>query len=99
MCACGTQASIHFVVQRERKVGAMADRRGTLAAETTEFARPRTGDDRVRFLRLAVLENARALQHEAAAPAADPPGDPLESDEGGCPVAAVHHHVLDVTLA
>jgi hypothetical protein len=35
----------------------------------------------------------------AAVSTSDPPGNPLESDEGRRPVAAVHHHVFDVTVA
>src|SRR4026208_1500660 len=39
------------------------------------------------------------MSQERAIPAGDPPDDPLESDERRRPVAAVHHHVFDMTFA
>ena len=63
----------------------MTDRGGALAAETAEFARPPAGDDGVGFLRPAVFEDARALEHEAAVPASDPPAEPLESTKAAVP--------------
>src|SRR5439155_26759793 len=56
-------------------------------------------DDEVGLLRRAVLEYCSALEHKAARFPCNVPDDPLEADERGRAVAAVHHQVFDIPLA
>src|SRR5213595_2525117 len=56
-------------------------------------------DDEVGLLRRAVLEYSSALEHKAARFPCNVPDDPLEADERGRAVAAVHHQVFDMPLA
>src|ERR1051326_2782686 len=91
--------SSELVTQREGMLHAVTHTRVALATQTLQLARRRTGNDAIRFLRVAVLEHASSLHNEAAAPAADLSDDALESDEGCRTVAPIHHEVLDVRVA
>src|SRR6266571_2329539 len=73
--------------------------RRALAAQALKFSRARARDDKIGFLRHAVLEYSSALQYEAARFLRNVPDDPLEADERGRAVAAVHHQVFDMPLA
>src|SRR5438445_7420320 len=73
--------------------------RGALAAQASKLSGSGARDDGIGLLRHAVLEYSRALEHEAARFPCNVPDDPLEADERGRAVAAVHHQVLDVPLA
>src|SRR2546425_2458988 len=73
--------------------------RGALAAQATKLSGSGARDDGIGLLRHAVLEYASALEHKAAGSPGNAPDDPLETDERGRAVAAVHHQVLDMPLA
>src|SRR5262245_52734622 len=79
-------------------LGSVSNGGCAVALEAVEFPRRGAGDYRVGLLRLAVLENAGALEHEAAGLAGDSSDDSLESDEGRRTVTAVHHEVFDLSL-
>src|SRR5438128_2908993 len=74
------------------------DRRRALAPPASQRSGARARNDVVRLLRHAVLEYSSALQHEAARFPCNVSDDPLEADERGRAVAAVHHQVFDVPL-
>src|SRR5438876_12140103 len=57
-----------------------------------------TGDE-VGPLRHALLESSSVLEHKAARFPCNVSDDPLEADERGRAVAAVHHQVFDMPLA
>src|SRR5207244_11388118 len=73
--------------------------RCALPAQAPKLSRSGARDDGIGLLRHAVLEYSRALEHEAARFPCNVPDDPLEADERGRAVAAVHHQVFDVRLA
>src|SRR5437867_4345335 len=73
--------------------------RRALAAQASKLSRAGARNDEIGFLRHAVLEYSSALEHEAARFACNVPDDPLEADECGRAVAAVHHQVFDMPLA
>src|SRR5438876_2522373 len=75
------------------------DCRRALAAQASKLSRAGARNDRIGFLRHAVLEHSTALEHEAARFPRKAPDDSLEADERGRAVAAVHHQVLNVPLA
>src|SRR3972149_6304547 len=77
----------------------MPNSRHALAAQAAKLARAGARDDGIGLLRHATLEYASALEHEAARSPCKVPDDPLEADERGRAVAAVHHHVFDMSLA
>src|SRR5436309_13978726 len=56
-------------------------------------------DDELSLLRRAALEYSSALEHKAARFPCNVPDDPLEADERGRAVAAVHHQVFDMPFA
>src|SRR5438094_3040987 len=67
-------------------------------AQAPKLSRSGARDDGIGLLRHAVLECSSALQHEAARFPCNVSDDPLEADERGRAVAAVHHQVFDVPL-
>src|SRR5437773_10335510 len=69
------------------------------AAQASKLSCAGARDDEVGLLRRAVLEYSSALEHKAARFPCNVPDDPLEADERGRAVAAVHHQVLDMPLA
>src|SRR5436309_11156548 len=73
--------------------------RRALAPQTLKLSCARARNDEIGFLRHAVLEYSSALEHKAARFPRNLPDDPLEADERGRAVAAVHHQVLDLPLA
>src|SRR6267378_8642791 len=73
--------------------------RRAFAAQATKLSGPGARDNGIGLLRHAVLEYSSALEHKAARFPCNVPDDPLEADERGRAVAAVHHHVLDMALA
>src|SRR5439155_23962713 len=73
--------------------------RRALAAQATKLSGSGARDDGIGLLRHAVLEHSSALEHKAARLPCNVPDDPLEADERGRAVAAVHHQVLDMALA
>src|SRR6185437_3547719 len=77
----------------------VADRRAARPREPRERARRGAWDDHVGLLRLAALEDARALHHERTGLSSESPGDAFEPDERRRSVTAVHHEVFDVALA
>src|SRR5437762_13130548 len=77
----------------------MPDSRRALAAQASKLSRAGARDDDIRLLRRAVLEYSRTLEDEAARFPCNVPDDPLEADERGRAVAAVHHQVFDMPLA
>src|SRR6266699_755032 len=77
----------------------VSNSRRALAAQAMKFSRARARDDEIGFLRHAVLEYSGALQDEAARLPCNVPDDPLEADERGRAVGAVHHQVVDMPLA
>src|SRR5213079_3749804 len=77
----------------------MPDSRRALAAQASKLSRAGARDDDIRLLRRAVLEYSRTLEDEAARFPCNVPDDPLEADECGRAVAAVHHQVFDMPLA
>src|SRR6266446_8627183 len=73
--------------------------RRALAAQAPKLSRAGARDDDRGLLRRAVLEYSSTLEHEAAPFPCNVPDDPLEADERGRAVAAVHHQVFDMPLA
>src|SRR4029077_3279156 len=73
--------------------------RRAVATQATKLSGSRARDDGIGLLRHAVLEYSGALEHKAARFPCNVPDDPLETDERGRAVAAVHHQVLDMPLA
>src|SRR2546425_6328499 len=73
--------------------------RRALAAQAPKLSCAGARDDEVGLLRRAVLEYSSALEHKAARFPCNVPDDPLEADERGRAVAAVHHQVFDMPLA
>src|SRR3954468_18138824 len=71
-------ASAQLVAQRDGMLHAVADGGAAVALEAGQVARRGAGDHGVGLLRLSVLEDTGALEHEGAAPAADATDDPLE---------------------
>src|SRR2546422_2463354 len=70
-----------------------------LAAEAPKLSRAGARDDDIGLLRRAVLEYSSTLEHEAARIPCNAPDDPLEADERGRAVAAIHHQVFDMPFA
>src|SRR2546428_9798929 len=79
-------------------LGPMPNSRRALAAQAPKLSRAGARDYEIGLLRHAVLEYSSALQHEAARFPCNVSDDPLEADERGRAVAAVHHQVFDVPL-
>src|SRR5713101_6924296 len=77
----------------------MPNSRRALAAQAPKLSRAGARDYEIGLLRHAVLEYSSALKHEAARFPCNVPDDPLEADERGRAVAAVHHQVFDMPLA
>src|SRR5881396_1870113 len=73
--------------------------RRALAAQAPKLSCARARNDGIGLLRHAVLEYSSALEHKAARFPCNVPDDPLEADERGRAVAAVHHQVLDMAIA
>ncbi len=73
--------------------------RRALAAQASKLSCGGARNDGIGFLRHTVLEYSSALEHEAARFACKVPDDPLEADERGRAVAAVHHQVFGMPLA
>src|SRR5947209_18500797 len=73
--------------------------RRAFAAQASKLSGTGPRDDEIRLLRRAALEYSSALQHEAARFPCNLPDDPLEADERGRAVAAVHHQVFDMPFA
>src|SRR5258706_11528181 len=84
------------VIQREEVLRAVAEGRTAVSTEALELSGRGSRDDGIGLLRLGVLEYSDALEHETSGPATEAPNDPLEADERGRAVAAVHHQVLDL---
>src|SRR5678815_4281629 len=78
---------------------AVPHRRRSLTAQRAKLSSARARNDDVGLRRHAILERARTLKHEAARFSCNLPDDPLEADERGRAIAAVHHQVCDVPLA
>src|SRR5947207_15479742 len=55
-----------LIVQHERMLSAVPDSRRALAAQILKFSSAGAGNDEVGLLRHTILEDARALEHEAA---------------------------------
>src|SRR5438874_13587237 len=75
------------------------DSRRSFAAQASKLSGTGPRDDEIGLLRHAALEYSRALEHKAARFSCNVPDDPLEADERGRAVAAVHHQVFDMPLA
>src|SRR5437667_2029908 len=73
--------------------------RRALAAQASKLSCTGPRDDEIRLLRRAALEYSSALEHKAARFPCHVPDDPLEADERGRAVAAVHHQVFDMPFA
>src|SRR3989338_6691230 len=73
--------------------------RPALAAQALKLSCAGARDDEIGLLHHAVLEYSSALEHEAARFPCKVPDHPLEADESGRAVAAVHHQVFDMPLA
>src|SRR5690348_14167478 len=84
------------IAQRERVLHAVANGRTAIATEALKLSSRGTGDDGIRLLRLAVLEHPDPLQHKGSGLAADSSYHPLEANERGRAVAAIHHQVLNL---
>src|SRR5437660_9542226 len=80
-------------------LSAVPNSRRALAAQIVKLSCAGAGNDEVGLLRHAILEYARALEHEAARSPSKMADNPLEADERCRPVAAVHHQVFDMPLA
>src|SRR6476619_6062552 len=83
-------------MQHERVLHPVADGGRAIALKAAEFSGRGSSDDRIRLLRLATLEDARALKDNAPRPATDLPDDAFEADERRRAIVAVHHEVLDL---
>src|SRR5881409_2117847 len=79
-------------------LSAVPNRRRALATQATKLSGSGARDDRIGLLRHAVLEYSSALEHKAARLPCNVTDHPLETDEPGRAVAAVHHQVLDLPL-
>src|SRR5438128_12396864 len=77
----------------------VSNRRRALTAQAPKLFRAGARDDEIGLLRHAVLEYSSALEHEATRFPCNVPDDPLEADERGRAVAAVHPQVFDMPLA
>src|SRR6266566_4350822 len=75
------------------------NRRRALAPQASKRSGAGARNDVIRLLRDAVLEYSSALEHEAAHFPCNVSDDPLEADERGRAVAAVHHQVFRMPLA
>src|SRR6266566_295385 len=75
------------------------NRRRALAPQASKRSGAGARNDVLRLLRDAVLEYSSALEHEAAHFPCNVSDDPLEADERGRAVAAVHHQVFRMPLA
>src|SRR2546429_3003931 len=73
--------------------------RRAFAAQASKLSGTEPTDEDIRLLRRPALEYSSALEHKAARFPCNAPDDPLEADEGGRAVAAVHHQVFDMPLA
>src|SRR5438128_5315718 len=73
--------------------------RRALAPQASKLSCAGARNDEIGLLRHAVLEYSSTLEHEAARFPCNVPDDPLEADERGRAVAAVHHQVFDMPLA
>src|SRR6266700_3791739 len=73
--------------------------RRSFAAQASKLSCTGLRDDEIRLLRHAALEYSSALEHQAARFSCNVPDDPLEADERGRAVAAVHHQVFDMPFA
>src|SRR5436305_5590634 len=73
--------------------------RRALASQASKLSCAGASNDEIGLLRHAVLECSSALKHEAARFPSNVSDDPLEADERGRAVAAVHHQVFDASLA
>src|SRR5438876_8909755 len=73
--------------------------RRAFAAQASKLSGTGPRDDEIRLLRRAALEYSSALEHKAARLPCNVPDDPLEADERGRAVAAVHHQVFDMPFA
>src|SRR6266849_446865 len=76
----------------------VANSRLALATQASKLSCAGAENDDIGLFRHAVLEYSSALQHKAARFPCKVPDDPLEADERGRAVAAVHHQVLDMPL-
>src|SRR5687768_3997198 len=85
-------------VQRERMFHAVPDGRCAVAQKAPQVSGGGARDNGVGLLRLTVFEDASALEHEAATPAADSSIDLLETYKACRAVATIHHEVLDLRL-
>src|SRR5438067_10440816 len=70
-----------------------------LAAQASKLSGAGARDDGIGLLRHAVLEASSALEDKAARFPCNVSDDPLEADERGRAVAAVHHQVFDMPFA
>src|SRR5258708_35461654 len=77
----------------------VSNSRRALAVQAPKLSRAGARDDEVGLLSQAVLEYSRALEHETARFPCNVPDDPLEADESGRAVAAVHHQVFEMPAA
>src|SRR5438876_12443587 len=73
--------------------------RRALAAQAAKLSGTGPRYDEISLLRHAALEYSSTLEHKAARFPCHVPDDPLEADERGRAVAAVHHQVFDKPLA
>src|SRR5881409_1713951 len=80
-------------------LSAVPNSRRALATQATKLSGSGARHDGIGLLRHTVLEHSSALEHKAARLPCNVPDDPLEADERGRAVAAVHHQVLDMALA
>src|SRR5262245_42551723 len=74
----------------------VADGRTAISPEASQLTSPGIRDDRILLLRQAALEYANALEHKGSGLGTDSSDDPLEANERGRAVPAVHHQVLDL---
>jgi len=77
----------------------VANSRLALAAQASKLSCAGARNDDIGLLRHTVLEYSSALEYKAARLPAKVPDDPLEADECGRAVDAVHHQVFDMPLA
>src|SRR6267143_6204906 len=80
-------------------LGPVPNPRGPLPAQASKLSGSGPRDDGIGLPRHAVLEYSSALEHKAARFPCNTPDDPLEADERGRAVAAVHHQIFDMPLA
>src|SRR5438128_11640206 len=77
----------------------VANSRLALAAQASKLSCAGARNDDIGLLRHTVLEYSSALEYKAARLPAKVPADPLEADECGRPVDAVHHQVFHMPLS